>query len=259
MTDPARREGVIFPYAEKTKGGVILTRTALFDLDGTLLPVETDFFLKHYMDAVAECFTGLMSREAFDKALLGATYETINNLDPSMENLEAFAVSFTRLSGLPWQDVWPVIQRYYVERYPKLRVHVPENPSARAVVRKCVEDGWRIVLATQPLFPEIATRERMKWCQVDSLPWEMVTTLDNMHFSKPHLEYYREIIDTLGLDPSRCVMIGNDMQEDMVAKEVGMKTFLVEDLLIDRGKDLKPDCRGSLVDVPEALSRLLPM
>jgi FMN phosphatase YigB (HAD superfamily) len=234
-----------------------LTRTALFDLDGTLLPVETDFFLKHYMDALAECFAGVMSDGAFRKALLGATYETIGNLDPSTGNLEAFAASFTRLSGLPWDSVWPIIERYYAERYPKLRVHVPENPSAKAVVRECVESGWRIVLATQPLFPETATRERMKWCGIDSLPWEMVTTLDNMHFCKPHLEYYREIVEALELEPSRCVMIGNDMQEDMVAKKVGMKTFLVEDFLIDRGEDLKPDCRGRLVDVPQALNRLL--
>ncbi|HHX29548.1 MAG: HAD family hydrolase [Bacillota bacterium] len=235
-----------------------MSRTALFDLDGTLLPVETDFFLKHYMDALAECFKGVMSTEAFQKALLEATYETINNLDPSTGNFEAFAASFTRLSGLPWDGVWPIFERYYVERYPKLRVHVPENPSAQAAVTKCVENGWRIVLATQPLFPEIATRERMKWCHIDSLPWEMVTTLDNMHFCKPHTEYYREIIEMLRLDASRCVMIGNDMQEDMVAKKVGMKTFLVEDLLIDRGEDLKPDSRGRLVDVPQVLNDLLP-
>jgi len=237
---------------------VVLSRTALFDLDGTLLPVETEFFLKHYMDALAEYFASLMSGEEFRKALLGATYETIANLDPSTGNLQAFATSFARLSGLPWDTVWPIIERYYVDRYPKLRVHVPDNPVARDVVRQCVENGWRIVLATQPLFPETATRERMRWCGIDSLPWEMITTLDNMHFCKPHLEYYREIVEALALDPLRCVMIGNDMQEDMVAKAIGMKTFLVEDFLIDRGEDLKPDGRGRLADVPSAILRLIP-
>ncbi len=235
-----------------------MTRIVLFDLDGTLLPVETEFFLTHYMDALAGYFEGVMTYEAFRKALLGATLETINNLDPGARNFEAFAESFSRLSGLPWDDVWPIIDRYYAERYPKLRVHVPENPAARAVVEKCVEKGWRLVLATQPLFPDTATRERMRWCNIDSLPWELVTTLDNMHFCKPHPAYYREIVDTLGLDPTKCVMVGNDMQEDMVAKKVGMKTFLVEDFLIDRGEDLEPDCRGRLVDVPEALDKLIP-
>lgn len=235
-----------------------MNRTALFDLDGTLLPVETDFFLKHYMDALAESFVGVLSREAFDKALLGATYETINNVDPATGNLDAFAEAFARRSGLRWERVWPTIQRYYAERYPELRKHVPENPTARMTVQKCVDNGWRIILATQPLFPEVAVRERMKWCGVDSLPWDLVTTLDNMHFCKPHLHYYQEIVDAAALDPDKCVMVGNDMQEDMVAKKLGMKTFLVEDLLLDRGNDMKPDGRGKLVEVPVGLERLLP-
>ncbi len=232
-------------------------RTALFDLDGTLLPVEMDFFLKHYMDALAGSFARVMPRAAFDKALLGATFETINNMDPSIGNLDAFAAAFTRRSGLAWDKVWPTIRRYYVEVYPDLRRHIPDGADARDVVRRCIDGGWDVVLATQPLFPEIAVRERMRWCGIDSLPWKFVSTLDNMHFCKPHLEYYREVLDAAGLDPLRCVMIGNDMQEDMVAKRLGMKTFLVEDHLIDRGEDLLPDARGKLADVPESIDRLL--
>ena len=235
-----------------------MRRTALFDLDGTLLPVEMDFFLKHYMDALAKSFAGVMPRDAFDKALLGATYETINNVDPSTGNLGAFAAAFARRSGLAWESVWPTIQRYYVEDYPSLRQHIPAYSSALPVVKQCVDDGWEIILATQPLFPEVAVRERMKWCGVDSLPWQLVTTLDNMHFCKPHLAYYREIVDVAGLDPARCVMVGNDMQEDMVVKRLGMKTFLVEDFLFDRGEDMEPDGRGKLRDVPAGIERLLP-
>jgi len=234
-----------------------LARTALFDLDGTLLPVEMGFFLKHYMNALAKSFLDVMPREAFDKALLGATYETINNVDPSIGNLAAFAAAFTRRSGLLWEDVWPTIQRYYIDEYPELRKLVPAV-AALPVVKQCIDNGWDVVLATQPLFPEIAVRERMKWCGIDSLPWKFVSTLDNMHHCKPHLDYYREVLKEAGLEPGRCVMVGNDMQEDMVAKGLGMKTFLVEDHLIDRGEDLSPDGRGRLADVPAALERIMP-
>lgn len=236
-----------------------LRKAVLFDLDGTLLPVEMDFFLKHYMDAIAAAFDGVMERSAFQKALIGATQETIQNLDPSMGNLDAFAVAFTRRSGLPWESVWRTIQRYYVEDYPLLRKHVPPcGTTAQEVVRRCIDNGWDVVLATQPIFPEIAVRERMRWCGIEELPWLFISNLDNMHFCKPNLEYYREVLDATGLDPARCVMVGNDMQEDMVAKRLGMKTFLVEDHLIDRGEDLAPDGRGRLTDVPEAIERLLP-
>ncbi|MGE5580852.1 MAG: HAD family hydrolase [Bacillota bacterium] len=230
-------------------------RTVLFDLDGTLLPVEMGFFFKHYMNALARAFADKMTREAFEKALLGATHETINNLDPSVGNLKAFADAFTRRSGLDWDDVWPTIQRYYIEDYPSLRQHVPADDVALSVVRHCVESGWDVVLATQPLFPEIAVRERMGWCGVDSLPWRFISTIENMHFCKPHLAYYREVLEKAGLRPDECIMIGNNMQEDMVARKLGMKTFLVEDHLIDSGEDLAPDGRGRLTDVPAFLDR----
>lgn len=233
-------------------------RTALFDLDGTLLPVELGFFLKHYMDALWRSFTGIMSREAFDEALLGATYETIGNLDPSTGNLDAFANAFTRRTGLAWESVWPTMQKYYTEEYPLLRRLIPGAPATAPVIKQCLDDGWDIVLATQPLFPEVAVRERMRWCGIDDLPWLLVTTLDRMHFCKPHLEYYREILEMTGLDPARCVMVGNDMQEDMVAGRLGMKTFLVQDFLLDRGNGGSPDARGSLVDVPRGIAALLP-
>ncbi len=234
-----------------------MKRTALFDLDGTLLPVEMDFFLKHYMDALAERLSGILTREAFDKALLGATYETIHNLDPSTGNLDAFASAFSRRSGLQWDSVWPTIQRYYAEDYPDLRKHIPPAPSALSVVEQCIDNGWDIVLATQPIFPETAVLERMRWRGIEALPWRFVSNLDNMHFCKPHLEYYREVLSSAQLDPARCVMVGNDMQEDMVASQLGMKTFLVTDHLLDRGDDMKPDGRGSLVDVPARIEALL--
>lgn len=244
-------------------------RAVLFDLDGTLLPVEMDFFLKHYMDAIAAAFAPMMEPPAFKKALMEATFDTIRNTDPSVGNLDAFAAAFTRRSGMPWESTWPVIQRYYLEEYPLLRKHVLDLPgeearvsehcsTVRLVLRQCIDNGWDIVLATQPIFPETAVRERMRWCGIEDFPWRFISNLDNMHFCKPHLEYYREVLDCAGLEPARCVMVGNDMQEDMVAKRVGTKTFLVEDYLIDRGEDLAPDGRGRLADVPEAIERLLP-
>ena len=47
-----------------------------------------------------------------------------------------------------------------------------------------------------------------------------------------------------------CLMVGNDTGEDLVAAAVGMKTFLVEDRLIDRGRGhFPPDWRGRLPDL----------
>jgi len=224
--------------------------TILFDLDGTLVPVDIDFFFKAYVKEVSQRFASIIPPDLFRTALLESTYEMISDLDPGVTNREAFARAFCRRVGLPWHDVWPVFQEFYQNDFGSLRRLVPENPHARTVVTKVLQAGWEIVLATNAIFPEIAIRERMRWVNIEDLPWRYITTLDNMHYCKPHLQYYQEILDTLGLDPSRCIMVGNDVEEDIVAGKLGIKTFLVEDFLIERGgSGLRPDGRGRLTDL----------
>ena len=60
--------------------------------------------------------------------------------------------------------------------------------------------------------------------------------------------------DRVGLKPEECVMIGNDMQEDMVASTLGLSTFLVTDFRIDRGHPAySVDQQGSLSDLLRAI------
>ncbi len=68
-------------------------------------------------------------------------------------------------------------------------------------MKRCVDDGWQIVLATQPIYPEQAVRVRLAWCGVESMPWRFMTTMEKMHFCKPQVEYYREIVALVGLNP----------------------------------------------------------
>ena len=49
-------------------------------------------------------------------------------------------------------------------------------------------------------------------------------------------------------------MVGNDVQEDMVASELGLKTYLVTDYTIDRGKsNYKIDQRGTLTQLKDQI------
>jgi FMN phosphatase YigB (HAD superfamily) len=227
----------------------------LFDLDGTLLPVGPEFFTDDYPSAAAPYFAHIVDPDKFKKALFESTFDMVRNIDPEIANGDAFGMSFEAKVGSKWSELWPIFQRFYQEEFPKLGRCVPRSPTARDVVSACVGQGWEIVLATNPVFPEVAIRERMRWCGIEDLEWLFVTTLEDMHFCKPHVQYYQEIVDYLGLDPERCVMIGNDVQEDMVAGKLGMKTLLVEDYCIDRNtgdeaSGLVPHMRGLLKDVP---------
>lgn len=236
----------------------------MFDLDGTLLPVNPDFFASDYPEAAAPHFRHIIEPGTFKETLFKATFDMIHNLDPEVVNIDAFGISFERRTGYQWKKLWPIFERFYNEEFKKLQALVPESKVARNVVEACVNQGWQIIIATNPVFPEVAIRERMRWCGIEDFPWKFITTIDDMHFCKPHIQYYQEIVDRVGLDPKLCVMIGNDMQEDMVAGKLGMKTILVEDFCIDRegGEEgrtsdiLKPDVSGKLRDVPELTRKI---
>ena len=62
----------------------------------------------------------------------------------------------------------------------------------------------------------------------------MVTTYENASACKPSLAYYENILRDFDLKPEECVMVGNDVDEDMVARKLGMRTFLLTDHLINR-------------------------
>lgn len=239
-----------------------MDRVLLFDLDGTLLPVDSEFFVKDYPNAAAPYFSHIVDERYFKKALFESTFDMIKNTDKTILNIEAFGMSFAKKMGRTWAEIWAIFDEFYKNGFPKLKASVVGTSIAREVVSACLNQGWRIVLATNPVFPEIAIKERMRWCHVDHFDWQLITTIENMHFCKPNAEYYLEIVDILGLLPEKCVMIGNDVKEDMVASKVGMKTILVEDYCINGdGEDQRDDViiyeRGLLRDVPQITGRII--
>ena len=64
--------------------------------------------------------------------------------------------------------------------------------------------------------------------------FEIVTTYEDYSFAKPNLGYYKEVTKILGVEPEECVMVGNDVLEDMISSELGVKTFLLTDCIINR-------------------------
>ena len=69
--------------------------------------------------------------------------------------------------------------------------------------------------------------------------FEWITTYENSKYCKPNLRYYQEVLERLGVAPEDCLMVGNDVGDDMVAEELGMQVFLLTDCLINKtDKDL---------------------
>jgi len=234
-------------------------RYLLLDLDGTLLPMDMDEFLGAYLRLLASRMAGYMPPDRFVRELLASTEAMIHNLDPDRTNEEVFMHDFFLRTGLPEAEVRSIFDDFYASDFRALIDYTRPSPLARLIVEEARRRGLELVIATNPLFPRRAIQERMRWAGVADQPFRLVTTYEEMHFCKPYPHYYQEILERLGVGADECVMAGNDVEEDLVARRVGMRTFLVEDCLINRrGVAPQADYRGSLAHLLAFIKELPP-
>jgi FMN phosphatase YigB (HAD superfamily) len=229
----------------------------LVDLDGTLLNIDLEKFVIAYVNALSSRFTGLVEKEDFIRHLFTATAMMVQNNDPAINNETAFYEVFCPLIGLPLEKIEPIIDHFYENDFPALSCWGSEQPAAKAVVETARAKNIPLVLATNPIFPATATLQRLGWSGLKAEDFQLITTMEIMHFCKPKPQYYLEVAEKIGCDPERCLMAGNDTLEDLVAAEAGMDTFLVDDFILHReGTKYSFDYRGSLEDYLSLLKML---
>lgn len=228
--------------------------TILFDLDGTLLGMRTEEFVHSYMGEIGKFLGNREDTKLILKAILDATKAMIMSQEPHKTNEEVFTEHFLQQTGLPKEEIWPIFDRFYAEVFPSLSKLTYPTSLAKKVVEAVKEQGYKVAVATNPVFPKSAILDRLAWIELDSSAFDLVTVYEESHHTKPNLGYFQEICEKLGVSPSECIMIGNHMQEDMVAGKLGMKTFLVTDYMENRGEPVYAvDEQGSLEELYEQI------
>lgn len=233
-----------------------MLKAILFDLDGTLLPMDTDRFVYNYMKALAAHVGPKVPPERLVAQVMASTQVMVANTDPALTNAQVFAQDFFPKVGHDPAELMPVFDQFYRERFPDLKSTCTGLPGlARAVVETAVAKGYEVVLATNPVFPRVAIAERMRWVGIQDLPWSLVTTYEEMHACKPHAAYYREVLARIGRTADECLMVGNDVEEDLSAANLGMDVYLVTDFALNRnGIQLPVDRTGSLTNLLQRLA-----
>ena len=226
-------------------------KTILFDLDGTLLPMDQDYFLKTYMGKlVAEMATyGYEPRCLMQTIMLGIDAMLKNNGERTNE--AAFWDAFINVYGKDAMNDYPKFEAFYVNTFPTVKSVCGYDPMANEVIKDAKERGYRVVLATNPMFPAVATKERIRWAGLDYNDFELVTTYENCTASKPNPTYYLDVIQRVGATPAECLMVGNDVDDDIIPTEaLGMQTFLMTRDLINKGcHDISRFHCGNFVDL----------
>ncbi len=234
-------------------------KALLFDLDGTLLPMDLNVFVKAYFHAVTHKFAHLLQPDKLVRDILQGTAMMVRDCDRSRTNMEVFWSYFMTEVDIPAQVMEPMFTEFYEREFTALRQATYPNPLARPMMEGLFNKGFQVAIATNPVFPEQAIRERLRWLEIDDLPYALVTTYENTHFCKPNIQYYSEVLELLGLAAGECLMIGNDVEEDLIAGNLGIKTFLVEDWLLNtKGLPVQTDYHGTFADLAVYLEGLCP-
>ncbi len=232
-------------------------KTILFDLDGTLLPMDQNVFVEAYFSGlVNKAVTHGYKQEEFIKTVWGGIGAMIKN-NGNENNESVFWKFFVSVYGKESVKDIAVFNDFYKNEFQQVRAVCGFNPEVKSCIEQAKEMGYRIALATNPVFPAIAIKSRICWSGLAPDDFEYCTTYENSCRCKPNLDYYRNILKELNVSADECLMVGNDVDEDMVAENLGMQVFLITDCLINRNnKDISAYHRGNFSDFIEYLKGL---
>lgn len=232
-------------------------KTFLFDLDGTLLPMDQELFINKYFNELAK-ISNLLGYDA--KKLLNSVWEGIKSMisnDGTSTNRERFWNTFADIFGEHIRESELYFNQFYQNEFHKVKDTTNPTPLAGECVGILKEKGYRLILATNPIFPEVATLARISWAGLNAEDFDIITTYENSSYCKPNLEYYKEILEKCNSDVKDCMMIGNDVSEDMCVSKLGMDTFLLTDTIINETKeDISCYRQGNMKEFFEFVSEL---
>ena len=237
--------------------------TLLFDVDNTLLFFDEKEFIPQYARLIYEYFRReFPNLDVFTKIFLQSTHQMLEKEPKGVTNLEKFALDFSNRmeEKISSQEIIDRFLDFYRKDFQKLAEIVTPHPLAQEIL-KLATPYFKLVAATNPLFPAVANEIRLGWAKIgrNNINWLEVTSADNYTFSKPHIEYYEELINRIKVSAERCLMVGNDPINDLVAGKLGIKTFLIKDgrnqytkviktSLDEKNPEFKADYLGTLVD-----------
>jgi FMN phosphatase YigB (HAD superfamily) len=206
-----------------------MSLTLLFDLDDTLLDTNLEAFVPAYFQALATHMASRVSPDVMVRALVQGLSLMNESKDPTRTLQEIFDADFYPHLGVAKKELIDIIEEFYEHVFPTLREYTRQRQAAGPLIEWALACGFRVAIATDPFFPRKATYHRLRWAGLDPEQLELISTFEHFHFSKTHPAYYAEMLGRLGWPDGPVLMVGNDLQRDLLpAHRLGLKTFLVD-------------------------------
>jgi len=230
-----------------------LTLTLLIDLDDTLLGNSMDTFIPAYLSALGETLADHIPPETTARTLMLATRQMFSNNCPDQTLEEAFDPHFYPALGVEKSQIIGEIDSFYEDVFPTLKNLTQPIPEAVEFIESAIERGYRIGIATNPLFPRTAILQRLAWAGLspEKYTFDLIPAYEDFHFAKPNPAYFAEFLGRMGWPEGPALMIGNDSDHDVRgAQGLGLPVFWISDgsEALPKGV-LPPNNSGSLEDI----------
>ena len=223
-------------------------KAVLLDMDGTLINNDRNRFGAEYTELVYRRFPKKIPFNKFKEAIY-ISFEAMTKNNGQKTNEKVFHDTFFPLINFPLSQGIKIFDHVHKHDFASLKREEEVIPETYGVVKKILDMGYKVVIATNPIFPLDVMYERLKWANIDKLPFELVTSYETSTYAKPNPLYYREILDKIGSEPEDCLMVG-DEHMDMVASLIGIKTMFIKSASSDLNEQTPmPNFKGELSDI----------
>lgn len=208
-----------------------MTLTLLLDLDDTLLSNSMESFLPGYLQGLTRRLASYTDAVKIAPELMAATSRMVVNQEPDRTLEEVFDSAFFPALGIQKKQVAQAIESFYAQDFPHLSKLTAARPQAICLVEEALARGYRVAIATAPLFPRVAILERLRWAGLpsDRFTFALVPDYSSFHFAKPNPAYFAEFLAQLGWPDGPVLMVGDDYAADISgAQALGLPVYWVK-------------------------------
>lgn len=203
--------------------------TLLLDLDDTLLDTNLDAFVPAYFQALSKHVVDRTPPDVMLRALVSGMNMMNNNEDFTSTLEEVFDSEFYVRLGIEKEELVEVFNDFYENVFPSLSSITKQRIEAASLLEWALSKGYRVAIATDPLFPHKAIHHRIRWAGIDPDHVELISSFENFHFTKTHPAYYAEVLGQLGWPEGPVLMVGNDVDRDLIpANKLGLATYFID-------------------------------
>lgn len=221
-----------------------MINTVLFDLDGTLLPIEMEDFERVYYTSITKKFADMIPPKEL-LTMMGESLKVMVANNDRVTNEHVFINELKNyISESKLEKFHERITHFYEHEFDDLRQVVKPNKNMQQAVKLLQEKGYDCIVATNPMFPKLAITKRIEWAGFNRDDFSYVTSFEENHYCKPQIDYYNEVLSVNNKQAENCLMVGNDQLEDLIASTIGISTYFITDHALYRENGFEADHQG---------------